>query len=275
MRKGSKRRKIKIYGRALIVFIALIITVSSIILLKNYIFSSTNAHGKENSSGEQNELSKETIAKEVNKSIEASQDTPSKDKRQESINKTPDNRGNIILKKLKDKDIQTKALFLGDSVTESIGFYEFIDESRVIGQKGLTIAKAEKSIDKLKSAKVKNIFILLGTNDLESGMDQATFIKQYADLIDHIKENLPQSDIFIQSILPIDKNKEASRPNLVNSRIDEFNKALMELCIEKEVSYLNIATVLKNDAKLFEPDGIHPKFDFYKKWIDYLESSLQ
>lgn len=275
MRKDSKRRKIKIYGRALVVFIVLIITASSILFLKNYIFSSTNAHGKENSSSEQNELPKEIVAKEGDKSNEASQDIPSKDKQQENINKTPDDKGNVILKKLKKEDIHTNALFLGDSVTESISFYEFIDDSRVIGQKGLTIDKAEENIDKLKAANTKNIFILLGTNDLQSGMDKATFIKQYAAFIDHIKENLPQSDIFIQSILPIDKNMEASRPNLVNSRIDEFNKALMELCIEKEVSYLNVATILKDDARLFEPDGIHPKFDFYKKWMDYLEGSLQ
>lgn len=161
-------------------------------------------------------------------------------------------------------------LFLGDSITDSISFYDFLDESNVVAKLGLTSKEAKKQIEDIVKAQPKNIYIMFGMNDILTGENSKNFIKDYRELIQAIKIKLPDANIYIQSILPVDSNVKNKKPLLTNENVDDFNQALMDMAKDDNLQYLNIRSILDSDMNLLEPDGIHVKYKFYELWLDYL-----
>ena len=161
-------------------------------------------------------------------------------------------------------------LFLGDSITDSLSFYELIDESNVIAKLGFTTKKALEETDKIINKNPNNIYILFGMNDILSFKDKEKFIIYYKDLINTIHSGLPEAKIYVQSILPVSSEVEGKKPFLNNENIDIFNQALRDMAAEENIEYLNIREILENNMDLLEPDGIHVKYNFYELWLDYL-----
>ena len=60
-----------------------------------------------------------------------------------------------------------------------------------------------------------------------------------------MRELQPDALIYVQSILPVTRNNNY---NMDNNRIDEFNQALLTLCGEKQVYYLNVAECMKDEC---------------------------
>ncbi|MCY6958124.1 GDSL-type esterase/lipase family protein [Clostridium brassicae] len=172
------------------------------------------------------------------------------------------------------EDILKEAVFFGDSITESLSFYELLDESQVFGIKGLNLVKAEKQMDKLIQLNPKKLFILLGSNDVESGMNSKQFIKDYKELIQTIKSKIPNCKIYVQSILPVTEKAQKKQANFAIFRINEFNNALKEMTKDENLEFVNLLPILEGKSNLYEPDGIHFKIGFYNLWIDYLKNKL-
>lgn len=182
---------------------------------------------------------------------------------------------NIPNKPATAKNVLNEAMFLGDSITESISFYDFLDESRVVGIKGLAIYNAKNHLDTIVKSKPKYLFILLGSNDLEDGMSSKDFKKHYKNLIEIIKSKSPTTNIYVQSILPVKKSVENKQPNFSINRVNSFNEALSELAEEEKINYLDISTILDSSNKdLYEPDGIHFKYNFYELWTNFIKNNV-
>ncbi len=169
------------------------------------------------------------------------------------------------------KEIFKSDVFIGDSITDSLSFYKFLDKSNVVAKMGLTAKKAVTMIDNIVEKEPENIFILFGTNDILNGGDNKKFAGEYSELIQAIKSRLPDVNIYINSILPVEEKVKNKKPLLTNENIDNFNDALVEMAEEEEgIKYLNISPIVEQDLSLFEPDGIHMKYRFYESWLDFL-----
>lgn len=174
-----------------------------------------------------------------------------------------------------NKNVLNESMFLGDSITESISFYDFLDESRVVGIKGLAIYNAKNHLASIVKSKPKYLFILLGSNDLEGGMSSKDFKKNYKNLIEIIKSKSPTTNIYVQSVLPVKKSVENKQPNLSTTRVNSFNETLIELAEEEKINYLDISTILDSSNKdLYEPDGIHFKYNFYELWTNFIKNNV-
>jgi hypothetical protein len=176
-----------------------------------------------------------------------------------------------------DEEFFNKALFIGDSITEGISAYGLLDKTNVLAVKGCTILKAEKEIDTIVKRNPDKIYILLGSNDLLYGMDSEKFSSEYVEFIHHIKDKLPESKIYIQSIFPVSKDVENKKPMLSNSRIDEFNRKLKSMADQEGIGYINVEKLLKDDMgiinKDYTSDGIHVKYKVYSIWLDYVKKN--
>ncbi len=284
--RKRKRRKLRIvnpkrFFTSITVTTLVVLAVS--IPIKNYVFKSVfgknTASAKSNVNIDKNNDNKIEDFKESGTSEKKDKDTLNIDKvNQEKNNNTNSSLNNSNQAKkveIDNKEFFKNAVFMGDSIAESLGFYEFLDESRVIAAKGHTVIKAQKDVDKVASLSPENIFILFGMNDLETGIDGQQFAKNYADLIHMLKEKLPKANIYIHSILPINEEVQKEDPLLANTRVDEFNKALINMAQKEEVNYFNIAPLLKEHKDLYEPDGKHTKYQFYELWLDYIKNNVK
>ena len=159
---------------------------------------------------------------------------------------------------------------MGDSITDSLSFYDILDESNIIAKFGLTTRKSTDIIDNIIKKNPRNIYIMLGTNDILTGEGSQKFIEDYTKLVQIIKEKLPDTNIYINSILPVKSKVKDKKPLLTNENIDEFNKALVTFAKDENIQYLDIASIFEDDIDLIEPDGIHVKYKFYKLWLDFI-----
>lgn len=177
-------------------------------------------------------------------------------------------------------------VFIGNSRTQGLMLYGGISNAKFYADKGLMVNKIkEKPISipgmaqktTVLNALNQNVFgkyyIMLGTNELGWAYENI-FIENYAELIDDIKKLNPSAEIYIESILPVSKEKSDNEKIYTNEKIDHMNELLMDLAKEKDVNFLNVAEAFKDETgSLFaekSSDGVHLKADACKEWADYL-----
>ena len=120
----------------------------------------------------------------------------------------------------------------------------------------------------------KHVFILLGMNDF-AAYPTETGLKSATEVVARIKELNPNVDIYIESVTPTLHNHKVFN----NDNIDLFNEQMKQLCGEKGWTYVDIASVMKDENGLFkseycsdpEKEGVHMEAEGCVAWIDYLE----
>ena len=83
----------------------------------------------------------------------------------------------------------------------------------------------------------------------------------------------------MQSILPVTASKEQSDPQFANSKIQEYNAALLNMAQEKKYYYLNVAEAFADEnGRLPEEasptDGMHFGPKYYEVWFEYLKKHV-
>lgn len=160
-------------------------------------------------------------------------------------------------------------VIIGDSITESISGYGYLDTDVVVAQLGLSIKAADDHIATAISLAPSTIFMSFGANDLEIYVgDVESFIAAYKTQIEKIKSALPDTTIYINSILPILPSAIEQIPAL--GYYLDFNKGLESLCTETGCTYLDASFLLENHEEMYEPDGEHVVMSFYPSWLTYM-----
>lgn len=169
------------------------------------------------------------------------------------------------------KQIFMEDVFLGDSITTGLYIYKLIDEKNVCAKVGINSIQLMNEVKSIKIKKPKNIYILCGINDLIGNKDGNKFSSNYNNLINRIISYFPESNIYIQSILPVYKGNKESGSSISNENVKKFNSMLKELADSKKLKYLDLYQIIDcSDKKNYQKDGIHLKPDFYNLWLKYL-----
>jgi len=162
--------------------------------------------------------------------------------------------------------------FLGDSISEGLSYYGYLEDTGVIAGKGLSITKGIDESDKIIALRPKRVFILFGINDIDDRTPSSWLVGQYTSLVVKLKTKLPDSKIYVMSILPVLEGV-VENTHINNAHIIECNKGLIQMTNQENVNYVNLGSLLNESNKyLYEGDGIHLKPDFYPLWLNYLEN---
>ena len=183
---------------------------------------------------------------------------------------------------------QKETLFLGDSNTvrlyanglislqqfcakEGIGTHAALNEGIVTFKKDSSTYTIAQAVAKMKP---RRVVIMLGTND--TGMSVDEFIKNYTALVQAIQESYPYTDIIVNTVPPVPAN-HPNYPNMDQTKIDDFNMALLSMCEQMGLKFLNTAEVLK-DANgygredYYQSGDIHLKPAGLKALLSYLRT---
>lgn len=183
------------------------------------------------------------------------------------------------------------AVFIGDSISVGIKLYEVMQNTDVFASVGISLEniftnKAVKLDDgskvtifeALDDKPYKKAYIMLGANSLMSSHEE--LIKQYGRVIDEVRTRVGDDCIvYIQSVLPVYEelfHKKYPHNTVTNADIESFNVLLSELSEQKDVHYLDVASVIKDENGSLPPkytsDGLHIGSELYIKWFDYLKT---
>ncbi len=168
-------------------------------------------------------------------------------------------------------DIEIRQAFkgtviLGDSITESIWEYGYLDTDVVISQRGMSVAAADDLISTAINMNPSVVFMSFGTNDLETFLDDAEgFVTGYRQQVQKIQSALPDVPIFINLILPITDEAINNTPAL--QYYPAYNEELLNMCEDMGLTPIDNSFIVENNTGLYEPDGQHVIAEYYPKWL--------
>ena len=158
---------------------------------------------------------------------------------------------------------------MGDSITESIWEYNYLDQDVVISQRGLSVVNANDQVATTIAMNPKVVFMAFGSNDLESYESNVQgFIDGYKNQIRKLQEALPNVPIYINCVLPITEEAIAGTPAL--QYYPQYNEALISMCDEFGLTFIDNAFIVENNPGLYEPDGQHVLSEYYPQWLSYM-----
>lgn len=130
--------------------------------------------------------------------------------------------------------------------------------------------------DAIAAARVKRVFINMGSNDLWKPSAQT--YQDYVRYVKEIRKKNPNVIIFIQGTTPMCSTR--SRKYLNNSAIRDLNQRMKEYCgKQKDMYYVDISEGLKTRTgglqRKYSSDGyVHMTMSGYKIWTDNLNDYI-
>ena len=175
-----------------------------------------------------------------------------------------------VLSNVEIRQVFSGSVIIGDSITESIVEYGYLDTDVVVSKRGLNIHAADEQIDTAIKLKPTHVFMAFGSNDLELyGSASSQFIDAYRSQIRKIQDALPDIPIYINSILPITDEAIAENPDL--GYYPDYNQGLESLCQELGCTFIDNTAIVENSSEnMYEPDGEHVISDYYPKWLSHM-----
>lgn len=201
-----------------------------------------------------------------------------------------DNASTALLTETADAgtDYLNDTLFLGDSNTvrlynnglislqqfcakEGIGTQVALNEGIVTFKKDSNHYTIPQAVAMMKPRRVVMTF---GTND--TGMEVPDFIAHYTALIQAIQQSYPYTDIIVNTVPPVPAD-HSNYPHMDQAKIDDFNMALLNMCEQLGVRFLNSAEALKGSdgygiADYYTSGDIHLKSAGLKAVLNYIRT---
>lgn len=115
---------------------------------------------------------------------------------------------------------------------------------------------------------------MAGTNDLFQVSVRA-FERRYNELLDAVSDSLPQAQIYLQSILPMNNDLKFRVPS--DEKIREANELIRKIANWRGVKYIDLYSLYVKEGKLpdnYTKDGIHLKPEYYDRWYGALREYL-
>ena len=282
----------KIRKTILIVVLAIIVIIGIILLLNS---KSENTNSTNNINADVEENNEENI---VNQEIinNQTENTNIQNEITNTENKSVDSKNNIDEPSASEGTGTNKNLvfdetvaFIGDSRTQGFlmytGLKDVVDYTYIglmvdtaVTKKFVKTSTGEEVtlLEDMKNRNIQKVYLMLGINELGWSYSQV-FVNDYAELIRQIKEIKPNCEIYLQSIIPVTKEKSDSDDIYNNTKIAEYNRLIKDLAARENVKYLDVkSAVVDSGGNLpssASTDGIHINKTYCLKWLDYIKNN--
>ncbi len=174
---------------------------------------------------------------------------------------------------------KNKIVFLGDGHIARCLWHELFHSNDILnrGVEGDTIAQVRERLDEVIGRRPRQIFIMVGINDLHQNRSVKDCLIDYRRLVNDLRRHLPETEIFVQSLLPV----YGSVTNIYgtqNLKIMELNAELQKMCRGFVIQYLDIHSLMAEYTgelnEHFSNDGIHLMGNAYMLWKSQLEEHV-
>lgn len=187
-----------------------------------------------------------------------------------------------------DESYFDDAVFIGDSRTQglleyggieqraafycktSLTVYNLFEKPKAFIQEGDEKITLEEALTRHS---YKKIYLMIGINEMGTGT-QESFFEAYARAVYKIRQLQPDAIIFLQGIMRVAGDKNASDPIFNNTNINIRNVMIETLANGQDIFYLDVnEAVCDENGNLHADwtfDQIHLKAKYYQVWKEYL-----
>ncbi len=171
---------------------------------------------------------------------------------------------------LEKLDYDADIVFFGDSITCNGDFSRYFPDLKIcnLGHGGDTLSGMINRISMVQAITPEKLFLLGGINGLtDFNLDNC--VSKYAELLDCLQQSLPDTEIYVQSVLPISSSKELSICH--NTTIIKFNEEIKKLAESRGITYIDLFSLYVIDGEMnpeLTLDGVHLWPDAYDRWAE-------
>lgn len=172
------------------------------------------------------------------------------------------------------------ACIIGNSLVEGIRIYSNLKTMTYYSCTGMTVISAVSgrdfaiypgyygsAIDAMSQRDFSKVYIELGINEI--GFPVETFTDYYSRIIERVKAAQPDADIYILSLTPVSRSKDAQGV-FTMARVNTYNAGLKALAEKMEVYYIDCVTPLVDSTGFLASgdtwDGVHFNIPKYAEW---------
>ncbi len=200
-----------------------------------------------------------------------------------------DGKGYVFFATDYSKDFFKNSLFIGDSIFTGLSGYGFLDAENVAAKIGYIPAAAMNkafdakgitAVEYAKQRQPERIYLMLGSNMMDSRNDFSVIAAQYNALVLKLQQECPNSKICVISIPPVTENSSSAKAgNITNENIRKVNKMIEKMADARQADYFDLNCFLSDENGFFreefaEPDGLHFKSIAYKVMLSLLQHKL-
>ena len=167
-----------------------------------------------------------------------------------------------------------RALFFGDSLTARNDWAAMYPNYEVknAGVGSNTTYNLLERVDEIVEWQPDLVFIMGGINDLGQGVSSSQIVGNIEKIIATIQSELPNTVIYLQSILPTDESI------IENTKVVEVNSRLESLSESTDIYYVNLYSCFYGTdqikSELYDESGIHLNRAGYGVWKSALDAVL-
>ena len=180
---------------------------------------------------------------------------------------------------LEQLDVEADAVFFGDSITQFGDWRPYFPDKTLgnLGHMGDRIEHLEQRVNTVKSLRPKKLFLMIGTNSL---VDQSPeeCAKEYAHLLDLLQKELPDTEIYLESLLPISKERDTDETMRTTEAILALNQEIQTMAKERNLTYIDLYSVYEKDGFInpaFTADGLHLLPNAYELWAQTIRPYME
>ena len=178
-------------------------------------------------------------------------------------------------------------VFIGDSITDLYVLDDhYADLPLAVYNRGIggdttdgVLGRLQVSVFDLAPSKV---VLMIGTNDVNGGVDNDVILQRYERIIDSIFAALPEVELYCMSIIPQNKQLEtysSVRVEKTTQVIRQLNLQIQALAEEKGATYLDLFSLLADEnhhlIEAYSDDGLHLNVAGLEVWTGLLKPYLQ
>lgn len=163
-------------------------------------------------------------------------------------------------------------VFFGDSLTY-YGDFSSVFPGKVVcnlGLRGDTIQGMINRVEQVEIINPRQVLLMAGINDVAT-CSCNQFFDIYEELVRKLISLIPEADIFVQSLLPV--NEHDFNISCNNAQIIRCNANIRTIASKFKLPYLDLYNIYSDNfclPTIDTIDGIHLRSEAYSKWFNYL-----
>jgi lysophospholipase L1-like esterase len=87
-------------------------------------------------------------------------------------------------------------------------------------------------LEQITRATPAKVFLLIGTNDLQRGASEAEIVADITEILDRLKQETPDTEVYLQSVLP--------RAPSYRAAVEALNARLAEVALERGSAWVDL-----------------------------------
>lgn len=176
----------------------------------------------------------------------------------------------------------TDIVMLGNSLTNGCEWHELLGRPNV-KNRGISSDVIQGVSDRMPSlikGRPAKIFLLIGVNDVSHNLGVDSIVEAYGKLIDNIRTELPDTKLYVQSMLPVNISfgKYLGMADK-GPQIEQINNAIANTAQEKGFTWIDLYCIMADEnghlKREYTNDGLHLLAPGYMAWAEAIKPYIE